>query len=95
MTFVGEQRERAVRISNNALTFRPTADLLKLLGQKEPPLPDQDPKDPRPGRLSRVWMFKNGRFEATTVRVGLANDTWTELLEGAIRPGDRLVTQAQ
>jgi hypothetical protein len=29
-----------------------------------------------------------------TVRVGLASDTWTELLEGAVRPGDQLVTQA-
>ncbi len=94
MTFVGEQRERAVRIPNNALTFRPTVDLLDSLGQQEPPVPRQDAKDPRPGRLARVWMFKDGRFEGTTVRVGLANDTWTELLEGAVRPGDALVTQA-
>jgi RND family efflux transporter MFP subunit len=94
MTFAGDKRERAVRIPNNALTFRPTVDLLNSLGQEEPPLPQQDSKDPRAGRLARVWMFKDGRFEATTVRVGLANDAWTELLEGPIRPGDRLVTQA-
>jgi HlyD family secretion protein len=94
MTFVGEQRDRAVRIPNNALTFRPAVDLLKSLGQQEPPVPQQDSTDPRPGRMSRVWMFKDGRFDALTVRVGLANDTWTELLEGPLRPGDRLVTQA-
>jgi RND family efflux transporter MFP subunit len=94
MTFVGEQRDRAVRIPNNALTFRPTVDLLNALGQKEPPLPQQDSKDPRPGRLARVWMLREGRFNALTVRVGLANDTWTELLEGAVRPGHQLVTQA-
>jgi RND family efflux transporter MFP subunit len=94
MTFVGEQRDHAVRIPNNALTFRPTVDLLKALGQREPPVPHEDPKDPRPGRQARVWMFRDGRFDAVTVRVGLSNDTWTELLEGAIRPGDRLVTQA-
>jgi hypothetical protein len=56
--------------------------------------PQQDAKDPRPGRLTRVWTFKDGRFEAVTVRVGLANDSWTELLEGPVRPGDQLVTQA-
>jgi RND family efflux transporter MFP subunit len=94
MTFGGQQRERAVRIPNNALMFRPTVDLLKSLGQQEPPVPQQDPKDSRPGRLSRVWMFRDGRFEAMTVRVGLASDTWTELLEGDLRPGDLLVTQA-
>jgi HlyD family secretion protein len=94
MTFVGEQRERAVRLPNNALTFRPTVDLLDSLGQHEPPLPHEDSKDPRPGRLARVWMFRDGRFDALTVRVGLANDTWTELLEGPLRPGDQLVTQA-
>jgi HlyD family secretion protein len=94
MTFAGEQRDRAVRIPNNAMTFRPAADLLKSLGQQEPPVPQQDSKDPRPGRLARVWMFKDGRFDAVTVRVGLSNDTWTELLDGPVRPGDQLVTQA-
>jgi HlyD family secretion protein len=94
MTFVGDHRDRAIRIPNNALTFRPPVDLLKSLGQQEPPVPQQDSKDPRPGRLTRVWTFKDGRFDAVTVRVGLANDSWTELLEGPVRPGDQLVTQA-
>jgi HlyD family secretion protein len=94
ITFVGEQRARAVRIPNNAITFRPSADLLKSLGQQEPPVPQQDSNDSRPGRVTRVWAFKNGRFDAVTVRVGLANDSWTELLEGPVRPGDQLVTQA-
>ena len=91
MTFVGEHRDRVVRIPNNALTFRPPADLLKSLGQQEPAVPQQDSKA---GRLTRVWMFKNRRFDAVTVRVGVANDSWTELLEGPVRPGDQLVTQA-
>jgi HlyD family secretion protein len=94
MTFVGDQRDRAVRIPNNALTFRPAPDLLKSLGQQEPAVTQQNPKDPRPGRLARVWTFKDGRFEALTVRVGMANDSWTELLDGPVRPGDQLVTQA-
>ncbi len=94
MTFVGAQRDRVIRIPNNAITFRPSADLLKSLGQQEPPVPQQDSKDPRPGRLVRVWMFKDRRFEAVTVRVGLADDSWTELIEGAVRPGDQLVTHA-
>jgi RND family efflux transporter MFP subunit len=94
MTFVSAQRERAVRIPNNALIFRPDPDLLHELGQQELPLERQDPKDPRPGRLARVWLFRDGQFDAETVRVGLADDAWTELLEGAVRPGDRLVTQA-
>lgn len=94
ITFVGDQRDRAVRIPNNALTFRPSPDLLKSVRQKEPPVPQKGSDDRRPGRLARVWMFKDGRFTALTVRVGLANDTWTELLEGPVRPGDQLVTHA-
>jgi hypothetical protein len=39
-------------------------------------------------------MFKDGRFDAVTVRVGLANERWTELLDGPVRPGDQLVTTA-
>ena len=94
MTFVGEHRDRAIRIPNNAITFRPAPDLLKSLGQEEPPLPQQNSKDTRPGRLARVWTFKDGRFDAVTLRVGLASDSWTELLDGPVRPGDLLVTQA-
>ena len=94
MTFVGEQRDRVVRIPNNAITFRPSSDLLKSLRQQEPPVPQQDSNDPRPGRLTRVWTFKNGRFDPVTVRVGLANDSWTELLDGPVRVGDQVVTQA-
>lgn len=94
MTFVAEQRDRAIRIPNNAITFRPTPELLKSLGQQEPPVPQEDSRNPRRGRLARVWMFNSGRFDAVTVRVGVANDSWTELLDGPIRPGDPLVTQA-
>ena len=94
MTFVGEHRDRAIRIPNNAITFRPAPDLLKSLGQEEPSLPQQNSKDTRPGRLTRVWTFKDGRFDAVTLRVGLASDSWTELLDGPVRPGDLLVTQA-
>jgi HlyD family secretion protein len=94
MTFVGEQRDRAVRIPNNATTFRPAADLLKALGQQEPPVPQQNSRDAKPGRLARVWTFKDGKFNALTVRVGLADDSWTELLEGPVRPGEQLVTHA-
>jgi RND family efflux transporter MFP subunit len=94
MTFVSDHRDRAVRIPNNAITFRPTPDLLNSLDQEEPPAPQHDPKDQRPGRVARVWTFKDGRFDAVTIRVGVANDSWTELLEGSVRPGDQLVTQA-
>jgi len=94
MTFVEDQRDRVVRIPNNAITFRPSPDLLKSLRQQEPPVPQQNSRDPRPGRLVRVWTFSDGRFNPVTVRVGLANDSWTELLEGPVQPGDQLVTQA-
>ena len=52
MTFVAEQRDRAIRIPNNAITFRPTPELLHSLGQQEPPVPQEDSRSPRRGRLA-------------------------------------------
>jgi hypothetical protein len=42
-----------------------------------------------------VWKFADGRFVPIAVQVGLADESWTELIEGALQPGDQLVTSAE
>jgi hypothetical protein len=41
-----------------------------------------------------VWEYDGKRFTPIAVRIGLADNQWTELLSGSIRPGDVLVTSA-
>jgi HlyD family secretion protein len=81
----GLRRDGAIRIPNGALAFRPTADVLANLG--EPGNTGASAND--------VWEYDGKRLTAIAVHVGLADDGWTELLSGPIRPGDALVTSAR
>ena len=44
-----------------------------------------------PGEVSEI---DGQQFTPIDVRAGLADDGWTELVSGSIRPGDALVTGA-
>jgi HlyD family secretion protein len=95
VTLAGPGRDSVVRIPNRALAFRPTPDVLAALGQDEPPLERPDPSSEATlGRPRRVWKYEGGRLVSVSVRTGLTDEQWTELLSGALRPGDRVVTGA-
>jgi HlyD family secretion protein len=81
----GLRRDAAIRIPNGALAFRPSADVLKKLGE---------PGDVAAGG-DDVWEYDGKRLTQIAVRVGIADDGWTELLSGPIAPGDALVTSAE
>ena len=87
----GANRPNAVRIPNGALAFRPPADVLRVLRETEQPAAAMTDAGPK---LREVWEFDGKRFTPIQVRVGLADSGWSELLNGAIRPGDALVTSA-
>jgi HlyD family secretion protein len=87
-------RTNAIRIPNNALTFRPSTEVFEALKQTPPQLEVEKEKDPVAGRLGYVWTYDNGRFRAIKVRTGLADEQWTELLSGEVAVGQRLVTSA-
>jgi HlyD family secretion protein len=40
---------------------------------------------------ARIWLLRDGRPTAVPVVVGLDDDNFTEIVEGDIRPGDRVV----
>jgi HlyD family secretion protein len=96
VTLAGSARRSVMRIPNNALTFAPSADMFAAVDQ-DPPVLDRATSDPakRPGtRTTHVWKFENNRFVPIAVETGTADDSWTELLTGDVRAGDRLVTAA-
>ena len=86
-----------MRIPNKALAFRPSAEAFAEVDQ-DPPILDP-PRLPREKsnsgiRHAYVWKFENRRFVPIAVEAGLADDNWTELVEGQLRPGDVLLTAA-
>jgi hypothetical protein len=91
----GLRREHTIRIPNGALAFRPPAEVLHALGEVEPRLP-KSPTEANEGEptTSEVWEFDGQQFTPIGVRAGLADNGWSELLSGSIRPGDALVTGA-
>jgi len=115
VTLAGTRRDHVVRIPNNALTFRPPADVLEVLGQTlsgasavsaggggEPATGEPAARENRSvgaaaegGRSREVWTYDGKRFAAIPVRIGLADDQWTELVAGAVAPGQQLVTSAR
>ena len=95
VTIGGTRRDAAVRIPNNALTFRPSSDVLLALGTSHPSTADVAAFDGGTDTQSRmIWEYEGKRLTAIVVHVGLADDQWTELLNGSIQPGDKLVTRA-
>jgi HlyD family secretion protein len=91
----GLRRDHTIRIPNRALAFRPPPEVLKALGEAEPRLPESAARaHGGEGLPSEVWEFDGQQFTPIGVRAGLADDGWTELVSGSIRPGDALVTSA-
>lgn len=96
VTLAASQRTQAVRIPNNSLTFAPSPASFAAVDQELPVLsrPDSDSRKRVSTRKGHVWKFENNRFVPITVETGIADDSWTELVSGEVRPGDRLVTAA-
>jgi HlyD family secretion protein len=96
VTLAGSERAQAVRIPNNALTFAPSTDSFAAVDQEPPVLNRADTPSTKPAgtRKGYVWKFENNRFVPIAVETGIADDGWTELVSGDVRPGDRLVTAA-
>ncbi len=85
----GTARQHVTRIPNPALSFRPPADVLKAIGEREPVFADGKAAGTR-----EVWEYDGKLFKPIAVHAGLADDGWTELVSGDLRAGDALVTSA-
>lgn len=94
------QRRDVLRVPNNALSFQPSAAVLEASGQasavalRAAAATAAGPDEGRAGRRGYVWRFEGGKFTPVEVRTGAADETWTEILSGAVQPGDRFVTLA-
>lgn len=96
VTLAGSARPHTVRIPNNALTFAPSTDSFAAVDQAPPVLARADTAATKQigTRKGYVWKFESNRFVPIAVETGIADDAWTELVAGEVRPGDRLVSAA-
>ncbi len=47
------------------------------------------------GESARIWILRDGRPRPVAIKTGLANDTYTEVVSGGIKAGDRVITFEQ
>lgn len=80
------RREEVLRVPAAALSLRPSADVLKALGAADTPAAG--------GRAtSGVWVEEGTTIRRVNVRAGVTDGTWTEILDGPLADGARVVTR--
>lgn len=93
ITIALDESERPVvaRVPNAALLFSPTLEVLDAAGEMN--IPHVTLQPPTSG-ASRVWVYDGSAFVAVEVRIGERDDEYSELVDGPLRPGDKVVTTA-
>jgi len=91
VSFVYAERDAALRIPNAALRFRPPAPLAPAEAT-----PAQSGARAPSGAADRrqVWVADTSRLRAIPIRTGVTDGSFSELLEGQLAAGDRLVVGA-
>ena len=90
-----DERKDVVRVPVQALRYLPAAAARSANaggGAQSQPAPSVGADDSGRGR---IWLLRNGRPTAVPVVVGLDDDNFTEIVEGDIKPGDRVVVGEQ
>jgi HlyD family secretion protein len=82
VTVVYARRSDVVRVSNAALRFRPPADF-----GKPPAVPDPTHRV--------VWALQQGKPVPIVVKTDVSDGSVSELIEGALKEGDQLITEAE
>jgi HlyD family secretion protein len=105
VTFVAAERPDVLRLPNAALRFRPSAEVLALAGvAPERVSGGGGRRDGGPrvgdggGRTAtgtpgsrRVFILAEGKPRAVTVKTGISDGSLTEIVEGPLHEGDRVV----
>jgi HlyD family secretion protein len=78
------RRDNVLRVPAAALRFKPTAEQLEAMNA----LPSEGPV-----RGATVWQATEGGVVAVPVRTGISDGRWTELVEGPLTEGARVVTR--
>jgi HlyD family secretion protein len=108
VTFVYAEKDDVLRVPNAGLRFRPPADMLASSSGRQGaaaarPGAGGGGAGKRQGTAARapgtpdqrtLWVVREGGPAPVQVRTGISDGTFTEVAEGALQPGDKVVTDA-
>jgi HlyD family secretion protein len=84
------RRENVLTVPTAALRLRPDANVLELLGA-DPTLAARPTRET--GGSSTIWIVEGASIRPVNVRTGISDTTSTEILDGSIEEGARVVTR--
>jgi HlyD family secretion protein len=98
VTFVYAEREDVLKVPNSALRFRPPPELMPhkerdggvAAGGSKKPHRFHEPQTPD---HRTVWILRDTEPVMVNVRTGVSDGSTTEIVEGAITPGDLVITE--
>jgi HlyD family secretion protein len=103
VTVETKRRDNVLRAPNAAVRFKPTTEMLALLGQADPgatagmtsTAPAKStrftPAAPGSPATGRVWVLVDGTLTPLDVRLGVTDGTHTEIVSSALAEGTELV----
>ncbi len=98
VTFIHAQKDDVLRIPNAALRFKPPQGSPSFAESPPRAEPGGDPSrgahSPRPQDDRTVWVLRGDRPVAVHVRPGLSDGSVTQVVDGGLREGERVVTDA-
>jgi HlyD family secretion protein len=87
---VTAERADVVRVPDQALRYRPGGLAAATGDVPTAPAPHAPPPNPQQ-RTGTVWMLRSGKPVRVPITVGLDDDTYTEVLAGALQAGDPII----
>jgi HlyD family secretion protein len=101
VTFVYAEKDDVLRVPNAALRFRPPPDLAAFSnsagrpsGRAAGPGGAPAPKAVQTPDQRTVWVMRADKPASTRIKTGISDGAFTEVVEGALEPGDAVVTDA-
>ncbi|HXG17449.1 MAG TPA: efflux RND transporter periplasmic adaptor subunit [Methylomirabilota bacterium] len=91
VTFVYAERANVMRVPNAALRFRPSPELLAKLTPLQNAQTNTN-HDHTALDQRTVWVLRDHTPRPVPIRLGISDGTVTEVLEGELRIGDRVIT---
>jgi HlyD family secretion protein len=82
-----DQRDDVLRVPDPALRFSPSGAAAETSGAARPSAPAAG--------QARVWVLRDGNPVRVAIKTGLDDDSYSEVVEGGIEPGDRVIVGEQ
>jgi HlyD family secretion protein len=85
---ITEQKKDVLRVPNQALRYVPS-EATRAMGMTTGTAPNASP--PVAGGQAILWVLRDGRPFALSIVTGLDDDSYTEIVQGAVEPGDQAI----